>query len=401
MKSSFASFKLRPGFIRFYQAAALVVFNALVFFVVANLILFIADPLWHKVTGRSKFAIVRKYGVDLLQQSYPGLRRDEMLQLFEETWNHTLVYEPFTLFRDGAYRGRFVNVDARGFRAIKNQSAWPPSPTNFNIFVFGGSTTFGYGVADAETIPSFLQEKLPADVGGRRVRVFNFGRASYYSTQERILFEQLLASGQRPNLAIFIDGLNEFLYADDAPRFSEQLEQLFNGGLRDYRPLGILGELPVIQKLEKLQRSVSRLAAGARRSGKPVPTQSEEQLKVLANRACEHYLNNLRLVEAVAERFQVKAAFVWQPVPAYKYDLAYHPFREPAVGNHACSAIGYPLMALRVATHPPAVNFLWGADLQENRHEPLYVDAVHYSPKMCELLATEIALRIDERQLLK
>jgi hypothetical protein len=36
-------------------------------------------------------------------------------------------------------------------------------------------------------------------------------------------------------------------------------------------------------------------------------------------------------------------------------------------------------------THPD--NFLWCADLQQGRHELLYVDAYHYSPLMTEIIS--------------
>ena len=36
--------------------------------------------------------------------------------------------------------------------------------------------------------------------------VYNFGCGRYYSTQERVLFEQLVSSGAVPDLAVFLDG---------------------------------------------------------------------------------------------------------------------------------------------------------------------------------------------------
>jgi len=59
----------------------------------------------------------------------------------------------------------------------------------------------------------------------RKVRdnvvVYNFGRAGYYSTQERILFEYFVAKGVKPDVAIFLDGLNDFFEKEkDEPDFS-------------------------------------------------------------------------------------------------------------------------------------------------------------------------------------
>ena len=132
------------------------------------------------------------------------------MHLLKETWSRPFMYEPFTQFKERPYRGNYVNIDNNGFRYTKNQGPWPPQSQNINIFLFGGSTTFGYGVSDNQTIASYLQQYLNEKLG-RNVRVYNFGRGFYYLSQERVLYEQLLTSGFVPDIAIFIDGLNDFV----------------------------------------------------------------------------------------------------------------------------------------------------------------------------------------------
>ena len=41
-------------------------------------------------------------------------------------------------------------------------------------------------------------------------------------------------------------------------------------------------------------------------------------------------------------------------------------------------------------THDEGNNFFWAADMQKNLHEVLYVDAVHYTAHMNQLLAKTI-----------
>jgi hypothetical protein len=50
-------------------------------------------------------------------------------------------------------------------------------------FVFGGSTTFGYGESDNLTIPSNLQYYLREAFQTDQSAVYNFGRAFYFSSQ--------------------------------------------------------------------------------------------------------------------------------------------------------------------------------------------------------------------------
>src|SRR5262245_56086849 len=210
-----------------YKVLALHLLNTLLFLTVVNV------GLWGVFKIRDGFSpsnpifnINRDYSnlsLSDLKKVYPDLSKEAIDKLLKETWSRPFVYETFTQFKESPYRGDYVNVDENGFRIGKNQGPWPPSPGNLNIFLFGGSTTFGYGVPDHQTIASYLQQFL-SDKLGREVRVYNFGRGFYYSTQERILLEKLLSSGFHPDLAVFIDGYNDFMYRfGDEPLFTTEL----------------------------------------------------------------------------------------------------------------------------------------------------------------------------------
>src|SRR5262249_38987771 len=153
---------------------------------------------------------VAEYGIDRLQQAYPGYTPEQIRRLIWETYEddaRNFAYEPVTQYKEAPYRGQYVNIDERGFRLVKDQGPRPPDPDAFNVFMIGGSTTFGYGLPDDASIPSRLQELAAAQRCDRPVRLYNFGRASYYSTQEQLLFQSLLAAGGRPDVAVFLDGL--------------------------------------------------------------------------------------------------------------------------------------------------------------------------------------------------
>src|SRR6185503_11851341 len=110
------------------------------------------------------------------------------------------IYEPWLGFREKPRASRFVNVSADGVRASKGGAPDLSGVGPQSVFVFGGSTMFGYGVADAETVSSHLQAIL-----GPGARVHNLGRAYYYSRQENLFFESLAQAGLRPKVAVFVD----------------------------------------------------------------------------------------------------------------------------------------------------------------------------------------------------
>ena len=164
--------------------------------------------------GNTAVAHARNYGISIeaLSSLYPDLTARDIGDLLQETWtDNAMVYEPFTLFKERPRRGKYVNVHPGGFRFSSMLGPWPPDRSRYvTVFVFGGSTTFGYGVRDEETVVSHLQRLVGDQQDSKPVRFYNFGRGFYFLSQERILFQQLLSAGVVSDVAIFIEGLIDF-----------------------------------------------------------------------------------------------------------------------------------------------------------------------------------------------
>jgi hypothetical protein len=103
----------------------------------------------------------------------------------------------------------------------------------------------------------------------------------------------------------------------------------------------------------------------------------------VADRVIKRYVANKRLIEGMATAFGVVPLFVWQPTPMYHYE---GPGTEPHFGGHERSRSGYPKMAQYVRTNP-LDHFIWCADISRPNVGPLYIDKVHYSPRMSDMLA--------------
>lgn len=102
-------------------------------------------------------------------------------------------------------------------------------------------------------MPSFLQEEIRACFH-KNATVYNFGRGSYYSTQERVLLEKLLVASYNRNLAIFIDGLNDFYWHDDeAAKFTSHLEDYMNRAEPDWPAILALIDCLPISRLIRLE----------------------------------------------------------------------------------------------------------------------------------------------------
>jgi hypothetical protein len=369
---------------RWYTAAAVLLLNTIVLFVILNLLLWAGISAWHWARN-DRDVISHGYSAESLRKVYPDLSDAERTALLTEIWDRPFVYEQFVEFRERPIHGKYVNVTEQGFRLTPPQGPWPIDPKNYNIFVLGGSTSFGYGVADDQTIPFYLQQLL-ANRGGKPICVYNFASGFYFSTQERIQFEQMLQHGIKPDLALFIDGLNDFYHASGVLPFTGELTRAMQSNddlLRD--SVEIFQALPIGKATIHFDKKANGID--------DYPEASAEQLAQVV----QHYAWNKSAIEALGQANGVATAFVFQPVPTYKYDLKYHLFQGNNWYLNKSTIAGYPLMAQYVSQHPMGDDFLWLADMQENRHEPLYVDQVHYTPQFAHDIAGEIGRFLNTR----
>src|SRR6185312_13466875 len=118
---------------------------------------------------------------------------DVVLGTLDETWIR-MRYEakPWTHTGESEFSGRYVNVSKTGVRSNGPRGEGPaprPGAKPFRVIALGGSTMWGYGVPDWETIPAHLQRALQARHPGRAVEVVNQGHCFYWSAVELALFQ--------------------------------------------------------------------------------------------------------------------------------------------------------------------------------------------------------------------
>lgn len=371
-----------------HRTTAGVLLNTLGLFVVLNLVLWAAYA-WHDRKLQENSLL--KHSKDWLDAAFPGWSPADLKVMLDEHVAEWLTYDDYVMFKEIPVRGRYLNVSEHGFRLSQQQGPWPPAATNFNVFVFGGSTMFGSGVPDNQTVASFLQTILSRGLG-TNVCVYNFGTGFYYSTQERLRFERLLGKGLVPQAAVFVDGLNDFIQPDDTPAFRQRFVDAFEmaNQKRSLLP-ALIQELPI-----------ARLARSIRYRTQPPVRPDPGSLPTLASQVIETYRQNKKMVEALCAAHGIAPVFVWQPIPRYKYDLKYFPWYATLPNHtHEVHAVGYVQMQALFDRDMLGTNFLWCADLQANERECLYLDIHHYTAKFSEKFADAIGRMSFEKGLLK
>ena len=341
---------------------------------------------------------------------------EEVKPMWAEFYGAGAEFESYTHYRSRPLVGKYYGATEAGYRMTRDPGPWPIQEGNFNVFFFGGSTSFGVGPYWA-TVASYLQDAMNESGGvDRPVYVYNFGRSGYMSNQEQVLFHRLISAGHVPDMVVFLDGLNGFCWVDGNPSGWQSLQRFFNQTNEDYRRqfegYGVVTRWDHAHKFIETLPLLRLVGAWARRTGEdeipeytkpaaaPAPEETPEDEATL-RAIIDRYVNNIRQVEAVSKAYGIAPVFVWQPIPTYKYDLRHHLFNPDRLGCHVNSKAGYPIMAVRVAQDPPSENFLWVADMQEDLKGPLYIDAFHYTAPMSKRIAALIWEAIVDRRLVR
>jgi hypothetical protein len=192
------------------------------------------------------------------------------------------------------------------------------------MWLFGGSTAMGLGLPADSTLPAQLQRRLNA-IGRDPWCVFNLGMGSQESTQEVLLFYEMLQRGFRPEAVVFYDGINEAPYTRPAagPAHTPiwRSTGLFAEHIRGINSTSLLARWKTLaieaSGLAWLAREVRQLVITRVSGAGDDATLVDRQLDTMV----EHYRMNVRLLRGMAAELGIKAFFFWQPAMGYDRHL--------------------------------------------------------------------------------
>jgi len=363
---------------RYYSGTAVCLLNTILLFLIINML------CWITIKIRDTFF---PHVNDNLLEIYSDMNMSDISLLLEETWNRPWQYEPWVGFKERPRSGKFVNVSHEGFRHSYRKNLKLDNK-GISIYVFGGSTTFGYGLDDASTIPSHLQRYLNALYPEKMINVYNFGRAYYYTTQELDLLHHLLKQNHVPIIAVFIDGLND---GQMRPYYSREMTILFDAfNYSNYRLIRItlsriVNHCSLMRVLKKLKRVVFRQTS----TDDP---DIKLELNPDAKSVCAAYLTNRETIHILSAQYGFTPYFFIQPVPGYRNHFSSHMFMpkdRPPGWNQSLKR----QMALLEKTADNESSFSLAGILEKHKSQP-FVDEYHYTSEVCEKIAVCIGQRI-------
>jgi lysophospholipase L1-like esterase len=269
---------------------------------------------WRRLSRRLRYGRPNRPDRAAAADAYGGA--DWSAGYFDEFRRAVRVdWKPYVEWWHRPFSGSYVTLDQRGLRRTPGENT--SDDQAIRILCFGGSTMMGMGARDEQTIPAVLARRLTAL--GRRVAVTNYGQLGHNSTQELITLQQLLKSGERLDIAVFYDGINEMACAEQTGHsdglFNEarrraEFNLLHPDRRRDLVIAALMASAP------RCLRRLRRLTGLALRG--PLPAAevdlSRADILRLAREVIAVYAANLRLLRLLAYQYGFRPIFFWQPV---------------------------------------------------------------------------------------
>ena len=256
---------------------------------------------------------------------YEALNRSEQDIKKSELRLHSGIYRPFVVWRESPFHSERLNVDHNGLRIVPGAD---PSENSYRVFVFGGSTMFGWNTSDRNTICGHLQRLLSEKLE-RPVQVVNFAQQGYVNTQEMIELQLQLRSGNIPDLAIFYDGTNEIWSAIDSDTAGvhfilKEIKDLYeNRNFREQqaensvilRYVSQCNSVVLLQRVLGLGQDDSNLTLFQTEPSRCM-TEGEAFVSsaLYSDTIMSYYEGNLRILDALSREFNFDYLCFWQPV---------------------------------------------------------------------------------------
>ena len=328
----------------------------------------------------------------------------------DEFWKQELArrkaarpYHPFRMWQNAFWQSPLIHVDQTPWgnfrRTVSARQDCAGAP--FEVWLFGGSSAFGYGVPDFATVASYLEQELSRR--GRCAVVRNFGSEAYVSNQEVLLLTELLKSGQRPEAVVFLDGFNDSYCLWNAQRPD-------NSNCRVLAEVSVLGDasglahwiLPgkvseALQTFPPYFSSGRPLVHGALgREGAIIAVQmTPEEVRRGAAAILNNYERNTHLVQRMASVYGFRAFFFWQP-SLYRTAKKLDWHERAALQLFSQGADSYALPYVRASYQLAEErgqdgNFVYLGNLFDGLAEPVFADTMHLGPEGDRLVALSIA----------
>lgn len=367
------------------------IFNSLILFLIMSFFcigLLVAIPIIIKLTWTSSYILISKITQNKITPYYdkshlPNYKNISWAKKhFYERKQLTSTYYSYIVWKRDPFEGETIIVDENGFRKTTNSS----EISNEQFWFFGGSTLWGYGANDENTIPSLFAKKSG-------VYSMNFAQPSYTTRQSINMLLSHYGSGNKLNNStrtiISFEGANDVAIkcrygvslnaATQEPIVRRTLKQYRNVETNSLSPRYILE--PAIKLVEKTKLKFSK--------------KKENEYDCFGNESkadavADSIVSEWKHFDAIAKRNGDKFIAILQPVlfhgnPQRKHLLKDKVVTEKQLENQFRTV--YP----KIIEKAKNSNFIfYDFTSLYDTEEYIYIDWCHMSPNGNKIIVDEI-----------
>jgi hypothetical protein len=360
------------------SALKLVATNALGVFIVFNIV------TWTICLGFSIYSLVGPKVATFSHNAYkaelPNYANVDWARAhFAEFDSLSTKYVSYLGWRREPFKGTTIALVGRYNQRETVPAGEPGKPS---VYFFGGSTMWGSGVNDANTIPS-----LVAQLSG--LRSANYGETAYTAHQGLVLLIQLLQDGHRPDVVVFFDGVNEVAHKcrSELTPTSHARETQVRAALAHSKPENVYGleymAGPLMGLADRVSNRISVWTRGAQ--AREVDSAfSCHTDPARAQQIADNLIQDWEVARRLVESYKGKFVGILQPV-AYYSDTKLDHLQLREILSKQYEAV-YPLIKRKMVGQPGLYDFTGVL----NKREYIYIDFCHMSPNGSRYIAQEL-----------
>ncbi|MFK8009483.1 MAG: hypothetical protein AB8H03_24185 [Saprospiraceae bacterium] len=325
----------------------------------------------------------------------PAMTNENYSQIRKEFNQLETEYQPFIAWKRKPVKKEFTNIDVNGNRLTKNSNSKSKKVIRF----FGGSTMWGAGVEDANTIPSRFGKCTD------EYSIVNHGGTGFNSRQSLALFTNLMVKDDSTNMVVFYDGVNDVadlcIKKMSIPghgrevQMRNELTTINSTGSYFRGKDGIFNLSKQLLSKVFIQNTALLIQGVVGRYFKkslPDPYCCQTELE-RAIQVANHLLNTWKVAHQIAEANGIQFIAILQPnlfVGNVENDYL-NLERRGSLGKNFEAV--YPILKKKIETYDWIYDF---TEIFDDKKEPLYFDFCHVNKQGNEIIAKQICEILDD-----
>jgi hypothetical protein len=285
-------------------------------------------------------------------------------------------YEPFVGWKTLPYKGETLQINREGTRMVPVSAAAKDKTIHF----FGGSTMWGEGSDDHHTIPALFSDQ------NKTFDVYNHGQLAYNSRQELDALISLYATGVKPDVVVFYDGVNDAAFL--CPKEIKKLPA--HRLVPMYRDKLYVGKTAFVKEVAGKLFVDNILGVIRRASYKPTPENSPYDCvsnPEKAEQIAEMMMKNWEMANEIVTKRGGRFIAILQPAAFIGKPKTDHLELDEELGKNFNMIYG--LLKQKISQR----NYPWIYDLSDkfDGDEYIYIDFCHVSPNGNAIIASELS----------